>query len=86
MLRITPSGSCGGVSVKKVVVLRVGVGGNKLEWLNSLAEGKRLLEDCGICDTANYLALALQEKVVTLLRVKRECRLVAGEHGSRRGW
>ena len=45
MLRITPSGSSGGVSVKKVVVLRVGVGGNKLDWLNSLAEGKRLLED-----------------------------------------
>lgn len=45
MLRITPSGSCGGVSVKEVVVLRVGVGGNKLDWLNSFAEGKRLLED-----------------------------------------
>ena len=45
MLRITPPGSSGGVSVKEVVVLRVGVCGNQLDWLNSLAEGKRLLED-----------------------------------------
>ena len=45
MLRITPSRSSCGVSVKEVVVLRVRVGWNELDWLNSLAEGKRLLED-----------------------------------------
>ena len=45
MGRIAPSRSSSSLTVKQIVVLRGRISGNKLDWLNSLAERKSLLED-----------------------------------------